>query len=226
MGIEGGLCALAAAIALILLVVAVVDRWLLGGGPGTLPTLGGLRGRWEGSLAEEGVLGQGNLRRNCPQVRLVCLLTESMQPSDVRHEGCLAAAEQGSSKNKTGTKTHAKTLPGRTLVCAPCGPCVGHQTKGDATLPSLVLSPNFLSANYKCLFIKEDLTTQDNKITTKQERKLAMMALKMKAWDEVTGKGAEARPPELMAATVRVLGSQKAKTGKPALLFAERVREG
>lgn len=41
MGIEG-VCALAATITLILLVVAVVDRWLLGGGPGTLPTLGGL----------------------------------------------------------------------------------------------------------------------------------------------------------------------------------------
>lgn len=54
MGIERGLCALAAAIALILLIVAVVDRWFLGGGPGTLPTLGGLRGRWEGLLAKEG----------------------------------------------------------------------------------------------------------------------------------------------------------------------------
>ena len=53
MGIERGLCALAAAIALILLVVAVVDRGLLGGGPGTLPTLGGLRGSGRGSLAEE-----------------------------------------------------------------------------------------------------------------------------------------------------------------------------
>jgi hypothetical protein len=50
MGIEGGVCALAATIAFILLVVAVVDRWLLGGGPGTLPTLGGLRGRWEGLI--------------------------------------------------------------------------------------------------------------------------------------------------------------------------------
>lgn len=44
MGIEG-ICSLAAAIALILLVVAVVNWWLLGGSPGTLPTLGGLRGR-------------------------------------------------------------------------------------------------------------------------------------------------------------------------------------
>lgn len=46
MGIEG-ICSLAAAIALILLVVAVVNWWLLGGSPGTLPTLGGLRGRRE-----------------------------------------------------------------------------------------------------------------------------------------------------------------------------------
>lgn len=44
MGIEG-ICSLAAAIALILLVVAVVNWWLLGGSPGTLSTLGGLRGR-------------------------------------------------------------------------------------------------------------------------------------------------------------------------------------
>lgn len=72
MGIEGRLCALAAAIALILLVVAVVDRWLLGGGPGTLPTLGGLRGSGRGLLAEEGAQGEGNLLRSiCPQVRLV-----------------------------------------------------------------------------------------------------------------------------------------------------------
>ena len=56
MGIERGLCALAAA----MLVVAVVDRWLLGGGPGTLPTLGGLRGRWEGLISRGGgVEGRG-----------------------------------------------------------------------------------------------------------------------------------------------------------------------
>ena len=42
MGIEG-ICALAAAIALILLIVAVVNWWLLGGSPGTLSTLGSLR---------------------------------------------------------------------------------------------------------------------------------------------------------------------------------------
>lgn len=75
MGIEGRLCALAAAIALILLVVAVVDRWLLRGGPGTLPTLGGLRGRWEGLISRgggAGVGGEGNLLRGiCPQMRLV-----------------------------------------------------------------------------------------------------------------------------------------------------------
>lgn len=59
MGIEGGLCALAAAIALILLVVAVIDRWLLGGGPGTLPTLGSLRGRWEGFISRGGDTGGG-----------------------------------------------------------------------------------------------------------------------------------------------------------------------
>lgn len=42
MGIEG-ICALAAAIALILLIVAVVNWWLLGGSPGTFSTLGSLR---------------------------------------------------------------------------------------------------------------------------------------------------------------------------------------
>lgn len=61
MGIEGRVCALAAAIALILLVVAVVDRWLLGGGPGTLPTLGGLRGRWEGLIRKGGDMKWGDL---------------------------------------------------------------------------------------------------------------------------------------------------------------------
>lgn len=73
MGIEGGLCALGAAIALILLVVAVVDRWLLGGGPGTLPTLGGLRGRWEGLISRGGSVGGEDpaLRSICPQVMLV-----------------------------------------------------------------------------------------------------------------------------------------------------------
>lgn len=72
MGIEVGLCALAAAIALILLIVAVVDRWFLRGGPGTLPTLGGLRGRWEGLIrtgrAQE--VGVGSLQEaSCPTHR-------------------------------------------------------------------------------------------------------------------------------------------------------------
>lgn len=62
MGIEG-ICSLAAAITLILLVVAVVNWWLLRGSPGTLSTLGGLKGRWE-NIRSEGDIREEICRSN------------------------------------------------------------------------------------------------------------------------------------------------------------------
>ena len=67
---------------------------------------------------------------------------------------------------------------------------------------------------------------QVDKITTKYKRKAVTMVLKLKAREEVTGKGAAARPPKPIAATVKGFGVQGKPDSKPALLVAERAREG
>ena len=63
-----------------------------------------------------------------------------MQPSNKGHP---ARAEQGGDKNKTGTKTRAKTLPGLTLVRVLRDTCVGCQTKEDTILPFFILISQF-----------------------------------------------------------------------------------
>ena len=82
----------------------------------------------------------------------VCLLTESMQPSDKEHR---ATAEWGGNKNKTGTKTRAKTLPELTLLDALVLYGLGVRPEKIPSSPPLFSSPNFLTATSKFPFIKK-----------------------------------------------------------------------
>lgn len=163
MGIEGRLCALAVAIALILLVVAVVDRRLLGGGPGTLPTLGGLKSRWEGFI-RTGRCGDGEvgnlLEASVPHVGLVFLPDrKACSLRQVESKGCLATREQIGQWQTQDIKTDKRqNVPGLILLILLCVVCVlGVRPRKTPSSHFFILFSQFSLNHLYIIFIREHM---------------------------------------------------------------------